>query len=149
MPNTNSRALAIGPWGHRSPTPKDTARVILIGGPTLFNMIGRDDRQPVGDPVLVIGWPKKCMVDNLLFADGSARATQAAGRQAVDDAMTIALMNVGANVRLLSRGPTWQSDCWPVPGARVWGAADAWLPPYEGLGDGTRRPFRNAQRILD
>lgn len=125
MPKTNSGAFAIGPWGHRSSTLEDTARVILIGEATFFNMIGRDDQQAVDDPVLVIGWQKQFMVDNLVFADGSARATQATGRQAVDDATTIVLMNVGASARLLSRGPTWQLDRWPVPGARIWGAADA------------------------
>ncbi|MGE0480965.1 MAG: hypothetical protein AB7Q17_10890, partial [Phycisphaerae bacterium] len=124
-------AFAIGPWGHRASTLRDTGRQILIGEPTFFNMIGRDDQQAVDDPVLVIGWHKKFMTDNLAFADGSARASQATGRKnfETDTQAQQAMGITAAAARVITRGPTWQFDCWPVPGARIWGNVAQWGPP--------------------
>ncbi|MGE0482237.1 MAG: type II secretion system protein [Phycisphaerae bacterium] len=150
----DSGAFAIGPWGHRSSTLKDTARLILIGEPTFFNMIGQDNGATNPDPVVVIGWHKKFMVDNLAFADGSARASQATGRQDLggDSQAQQAMGITAAAARVISRGPTWQFDCWPVPGARIWGNVAAWGPPNWGavsfLGLSSW-PIAGAQRNLE
>lgn len=110
-------SFAMGPWGHRASTLRDTARLILFGEPTFFNMIGMDDGNQNPDAVIVTGWHKRQMVDNLGYCDGSARSTLAAGHEGVEQQLADQ-MGV-ADKRLISRGPKWQLDVYPTPGARV------------------------------
>jgi hypothetical protein len=72
----NQGHFSTGPWGHRASTLRSTSRLALVGEPTFFNMIGRDDL-PDPDPVLVTGWHRRFMTDNLLFCDGAARPARA------------------------------------------------------------------------
>ncbi|MCG3125603.1 MAG: hypothetical protein CHACPFDD_00428 [Phycisphaerae bacterium] len=135
----SGQCFALGPYGHRMSTLLDTGRLILIGEPTFFNMIGLDDGQTNPDPVVVFGWHKRQMTDNLLYVDGSARSTLATGHFTVD-AATANEMN--ANRGYVSRGPSWRFDTYPTPGARVWGA-----PP--GAGQQKRWPFTGYQDNLN
>lgn len=129
-------AFAVGPWGHRLSSITEPSRVAAFGEPQFFNMIGRDDiGGPNPDPVLTTGWHRQRMTDNLVFCDGSARPTSAAGRQTIDAELAQAKMNVGANWDLISRGPGWRFDLWPTPGARIWAASadnPMWNPGYTG-----------------
>lgn len=146
-------AFAVGPWGHRLATITDPARVAAFGEPTFFNMIGRDNGVANPDPVIAVGWHKRWMIDNLVFCDGSARPTQAAGHQTPDPQTAEARMAVGPNWRLLSRGPTWRFDLWPTPGARIWAqdpANQLWNPGYTAQpNEGWKYwPFVGAQNIV-
>lgn len=156
FPGTYDGAYAIGPWGHRLSTLQGISRLVLFGEPTFFNMIGQDDGQANPDPVIAMGWHKKRMVDNIAFVDGSARPTQATGRQNFDDFNLIDQMGLSRGATLLiSRGPTFTFDTYPTPGARIWGNDVRWLPPYGSFG--TERgpippsswPVRGTQRNLE
>jgi type II secretory pathway pseudopilin PulG len=132
-----SWALSRGPWGHRISTLRDTARLVLLGEPTFFNMIGRDDGSGQSpDPVLVTGWHKRILIDNLAYVDGSARSTRA-DRMHTFDSDTADKMNI-VNPSWLARANTWQIDCYPVPGAKIFG-------PVPG---GTQWPYAGAQNNL-
>jgi prepilin-type N-terminal cleavage/methylation domain-containing protein len=133
-----------GPWGHRLSTLRSTSSLVLVGEPTFFNMIGRDSG-PVPDPVLVTGWHRRMMVDNLLYCDGSAHPTRASARYGFgpDAAATMNLYNPG----YLSRGPGWQLDDYPVPGARLWGSNDEWRANF-GPGYDTQWPFADRQENM-
>ncbi len=135
--------FTMGPWAHRVSTLVNTARLILFGEPNFFNMIGKDDGNQNPDAVLVTGWHKKPMVDNLGFTDGSARSTRADGHGNMDAETARKMRAVGG---LISRGPKWQIDCYPTPGARLFGSM-----PEQGLGSWYRGnedkwPFAGYQR---
>lgn len=131
------QAFGLGPYGHRMSTLEATGRLILLGEPAFFNMIGRDDGQQNPDPVLVTGWHKRLMTDNLVFVDGHARFTLASGRENITDQDTMRKMNADGSV--ISRGPTWTFDCYPTPGAVIWG---------NWTSGSTRWPFAGAQHNL-
>jgi prepilin-type N-terminal cleavage/methylation domain-containing protein len=141
-------AFGIGPWGHRASTLPNPSRLILIGEPTFFNMIGMDNGASAPDPVVVQGWHKKPMMDNLVFADGSARATTAVGHEDITDPAAIA--KIGPNTNLTSRGPSWTFDCYPTGGATIWGLAGRFARPnFSGCGGvKTAWPYSNAQDNL-
>lgn len=81
-------------WGKRISTLKNQSDMILLGEPTFFNMIGMDNTgQQAPNPVLVMGWHKRPLIDNVLFCDGSARPTRASKR-APFDFMTYQQMQV-------------------------------------------------------
>jgi hypothetical protein len=144
-------AFAIGPWGHRLSTIPDTARVILLGEPRFFNMVGLNGGA-VEDPKYITGWHRRVLTDNLAFCDGSARSTLASG---YDDVGVLPGMNLSPpNAALIARGPTWRFDVWPTPGARIWGNSIPWIPPYNfNTADGplntSQWPVLGAQRNLD
>jgi prepilin-type N-terminal cleavage/methylation domain-containing protein len=142
-------AFGIGPWGHRYSTLQHTSRLVLIGEPTFFNMIGLDNGTANPDPINLIGWHKRKMTDNLLYADGSGRSTLAAGHRNVEPSVGAQMGVTGASLALISRGPNgWQMDSWPTPGARIWGNNAPWVPPYNGLGTANQWPTQAAQDNL-
>jgi prepilin-type N-terminal cleavage/methylation domain-containing protein len=145
-------AFAIGPWGHRLSSITDASRVVAFGEPTFFNMVGLDNGLPNPDPVVAKGWHGAVMVDNVLFCDGGARPTRATGHRTVNLAEEDALLDIGPNWDLISRGPWWRFDMWPTPGARIWSAdpnSTLWNPPYSGHKPRNRWwPFVGAQRNL-
>ena len=138
--------FSFGPWGHRLSSLRNPSRLVQAGEPTFFNMIGRDD---VGwlsrDAVLVTGWHKRMMEDNLLFCDGSAAPTRASN---VDkfDAETLAAINA-FDVGMLMRGRNWQLDCYPIAGARIWGDNEAWRGKYGEAYD-SKWPFAGRQENI-
>ncbi len=110
-------AFALGPWGHRLTTLVDTGRLVLLGEPTWFNMIGQDLRGGAAE-VRVDGWHKQKMVGNLAFCDGSARATKAEKAQLIDTAA----MGIDPEAAdTLHRGSSYRLDVYPVGGARIFG----------------------------
>ena len=133
-----------GPWGHRLTTLRSASMLALVGEPTFFNMIGRDS-VPDPDPVLVTGWHKQFMVDNLLFCDGSARPTRASARYEfpADGATALSVYDPG----LLSHGKGWQLDDYPVPGARLWGSNELWRATFGPAYD-SKWPFADRQENM-
>ncbi len=141
--------FSTGPWGHRASTIPDASKVVLVGEPAFFNMIGRDDdAPPLPDPVLVTGWHRKPMLENLLFCDGSARYTKAE-KQVGLDPNGLSDMNIfqGAGLTyndMIIRGTTWRLDVYPTGGAIIFGdwsaytltASDKW--PWRGVQDNLR-----------
>ncbi|MBN2445822.1 MAG: type II secretion system protein [Phycisphaerae bacterium] len=146
-------AFAIGPWGHTLATITQPSQVAAFGEPTFFNMIGQDDGAVNPDPVIAIGWHGLWMRDNLVFCDGSARPTRAAGHESVGEDAARDGMGVGSNWDMISRGPGWRFDLWPTPGARIW-ALDPdnllWNPPYTAQPNERWKtwPFKGAQDNL-
>jgi prepilin-type N-terminal cleavage/methylation domain-containing protein len=144
-------SFSTGPWGHRSSTIPDASKVVLAGEPAFFNMIGRDDNAPaLPDPVLVTGWHRKPMLENLLYCDGSARYTKAE-KQVGLDPNGLNQMNIyqGAGLTyndLITRGSTWRLDVYPTGGAIIFGdwsaftmtASDKW--PWRGVQNNLRAP---------
>ena len=131
-------AFVIGPWGHTLSTIPHASQVAAFGEPTFFNMIGMDNGVVNPDPVVAMGWHGKMMMDNLVFCDGSARPTRAAGHESIEEQTARNEMGVGRNWDLLSRGPGWRFDLWPTPGARIWAqdpTNQLWNPSY------TAQPF--------
>ncbi len=139
--------FAYGPWGHKLSALVNASRLVLVGEPAFFNMIGRDDvDEVVPDPVLVTGWHKRAMIENLLFCDGSARPTRAA-RLHEFDPLTWEKMNV-AYPGLLARGEAWQLDCYPRPGARIWGSNTEWRGSEFGPFYDSKWPFVNRRENM-
>lgn len=144
-------AFSIGVWGHRLSTISDAGQTVAFGEPNFFNMIGIDDGRPDPDPVMTYGWHGEFMVENLLFVDGSARATRAQGQGTFGEQFSQAVGGLGDNWTLISRGSGWRLDLWPTPGARIWSADpsdDYWNPPWTPHGDPGNWPFRNFQDNL-
>ncbi|MBN2445309.1 MAG: prepilin-type N-terminal cleavage/methylation domain-containing protein [Phycisphaerae bacterium] len=138
-----------GPWGHRTSELVNTGRVILFGEPTFFNMIGREDDS--GDEekeaVLVLGWHRQLLKDNLVYCDGSARTTTAEGITAIRPADLVA----SSFDTYTCRGSTFQLDTYPTPGAYIGGkmrpgtdfqlsADDARKWPYAHYSDNLKAP---------
>lgn len=142
-------AFAMGPWGHRLSTLQNTGKLILMGEPTFFNMIGQDDGSVDPDPVIVIGWHKRKMTDNLIFTDGSARSTVATGRESLPTGGGLAAQ-MNANLPLTSRGPGWMFDTYPTPGATIWSQGGGFRAP--GFGscgyNKSKWPYPGAQNNL-
>lgn len=122
--HSDQTGFSMGVWGQRASGFAASSRQVLFGEPTWFNMIGIDSSNSAGlvtDPVVLTGWHKVFLVDNLAYADGSARPTRGDGSLAVD-ATTAGQMGLPAtNAQLISRGKNWQVDSYPTPGAKIRG----------------------------
>jgi len=137
--NTDAQGFfAIGPWGHRASTLPDMSKLVLAGEPTFFNMIGVDSSPGITPEVLLIGWHKRKLVDNLLFCDGSARSTKAERQlEATEEGFPDVY-----SVDLIHRATTYRLDVYPTPGARIWG--NSWSVNYPP----DKWPFKNYQDNL-
>lgn len=123
-------------FGLRQDRMENTSRLIVGGDPLFFSFIGTDQAGGFG-LVDAPGWHGEQMTDNLMFADGSARPTRAVSkddpsfRPSQQEAQDWGIDNVD----ILSRGPNWQLDCYPAPGAQVGNisvnAQQARLWPYK------------------
>jgi len=132
-----TKMFSRGPWGTRISTLVDTSRLVWVGEPSWFNMIGRDNVSGIAPEVDVFGWHKRKLVDNLLFVDGSARSTKAEAQ--VDfDSETALQMNV-INPNWLGRFGNVRLDTYPIGGARIFGN---WA---QDLANATKWPFVNYQ----
>ncbi len=125
--------FAMGPWGHRLTTIVETGRTVLAGEPTYFNMIGQDSGGDA-EEVLVYGWHKRKMMDNLLFCDGSARTTKAEAETRVQS-QDADSMNLYSN-DVLARYGNVKLDVYPTPGARI---------GYYDVPNSDQWPFKNYQ----
>ncbi len=132
--STPSAVFSVGAWGHRLSTLPNQSRYILLGDPPWFNMVGYDPNSQANPAP--VGWHGVEWSDNLLFCDGSARLTstlgrvQGPGRRPLSaDALKLDQPPLCGNVGGLYSGPTWQLDCYPTPGAVIFGYAflSSWL----------------------
>ena len=115
-------AFSLGPWGTRISTLPDPGRLVWLGEPTWFNMIGRDTNvEGLREEVDLFGWHKRKLVDNLLFIDGSAVGTKAEGELGFDDE-TLKQMRV-VRPRALGRYGNVRIDVWPAGGSLIWNQA--------------------------
>lgn len=141
--NTNGN-FAVGPWGHRLTTLLDTGRLVLMGEPTWFNMIGKDDGSTDKDPVLLYGWHKRKLIDNLAYCDGSARSTKVVKEYKVDeDAMWDVHLVAG-----IHRGATYRLDVYPVGGAIIFERNNVWSNYIKDPSIGRMWPWKNHQDNL-
>lgn len=124
-------AFSIGVWGMRISTLQDTSRLVWVGEPSWFNMIGRDTEAGFQPEVDVFGWHKRKLTDNLLFVDGSARSTKAEKQSKIDpetkDKMKICFDDI------LGRYGDVRLDPYPVGGARIWGDWTSLIQNCAGL----------------
>ena len=129
--------LSVGAKGHASSAIENPARVPLYSDPLFYWW----SRQSLGAPPLEekmqLGWHKKIMSDNVGFCDGSARQTRVETLDEFDEE-TLRQMNFSPDFMadytiFLRRGRTWQTDCYPAPGALTKVYNDQ--PPYTCLFD--------------
>ena len=113
-------SFSVGSKGHASSTVENPSRVVLYSEPLFYNM----SRQEINsDPTRVplMGWHRKVMSDNVAFCDGAVRMTRVEKLSEFDSA-TLQGMNYTTNFEwnwFLRRGKTWQTDCYPSPGAAI------------------------------
>jgi hypothetical protein len=117
-------ALSFGAWGHRLSTLPNPGRMILIRDGLWSHLLGADPNGPPNPPP--VGWHGVAGSDNVLFCDGSARLTSALGadfsrgrRPLSADGLKLDQPPICDATGIC--GPTWQVDCYPTPGAVVFG----------------------------
>ena len=115
-------SFSVGSEGHASSSIENPSRVAMYCEPNFYWW----SRQSPGafenpEDYMFPGWHKKIMSDNVIYCDGSARQTKVDSLSDWDDA-TLEGMNYcqgyGWNY-FLRRGRTWQTDCYPTPGALI------------------------------
>lgn len=153
---TNTGSFSVGSWGHRLSSLLHPGRLVLYSEP-LFYMISRQDpTSPDPDLLSVRGWHNKVLTDNVAFVDGSARSVL--GVQLGNwEASLLQQMNYtdpnGGIVWqwFLRRGKSWQTDCYPTPGAYVvrYSAAGVRVTPRVTGAVGNKWPFNGAQDNMD
>ncbi len=122
--STSRGSLSTGPKGHSPADISHPARTTLFCEP-LFYWWSRQTLTP-GDELdvgkmQIRGWHRKAMSDNVLYADGSGRLTKVDrledwDQQTLED-MNFAPDYINDPYAFLRRGRTWQTDCYPSPGA--------------------------------
>ncbi len=117
---TEAAALSVGAEGHSSSSISFPARVPMYCE-ALFYWWSRQNPASTVDPetLLFPGWHKKVMADDVVYCDGSARNTKV---EKLDSWDPEDLENMGVTQDFewhyfLRRGRTWQTDCYPSPGA--------------------------------
>ena len=139
--------FAFGPWGHRLSALPNASGLVLIGDPVWFNMLGTDDGQHPG-PLDIPGWHGVSFAENILFCDGGARLTSLAAlthgldrRPAPPDGLALDTPDVCNDyLEAPTWGPAWQLDCYPSPGAVIWGDWSSELMYYSDCW-----PWKDAQ----
>ncbi|MFH1746155.1 MAG: prepilin-type N-terminal cleavage/methylation domain-containing protein [Planctomycetota bacterium] len=141
-------ALPSGPWGHwASSLASPLAETVLYCEPLFFNwayVAAWGEQLPP-----VPGWHGEILSDHVAYCDGSARMTEMGELYEFSDEE---LYEMGYTTAFpgryfLRRGPTWQMDCYPTPGALIRVFAPNGQPmtpsfPYTGW------PFDNYQYNL-
>lgn len=136
-------AFSYGPWGTRISTLQDTSRLVWLGEPTWFNMIGRDTNVTgLREEEEMFGWHKRKLVDQLLFVDGSARATKADGQIDIDPETAMKMKILTG----LSRFGDVRLDVYPAGGSIIWNLG-AFMPMIQTAQG--RWPFGNYQDNID
>jgi prepilin-type N-terminal cleavage/methylation domain-containing protein len=122
--STSRGSLSTGPKGHSPADISAPARTTLFCEP-LFYWWSRQELDPGDDldvgKMQIRGWHRRAMSDNVLYCDGSGRLTKV-DRLEDWDQQTLEDMNFAADYindpyAFLRRGRTWQTDCYPSPGA--------------------------------
>ncbi len=138
-------AFSMGPWGQKLSALPNPARLVLLGEPLFFNVIGVDDfvyfdEDDSKTAVLMRGWHRTLRFSNLAYCDGSARWTRADGAEAMPPDLVAPAL--GGDYPYTSRGDRWQLDVYPSPGARIAGPAPRDWGFLSGP-DLNRWPFRS------
>ena len=144
--------MSVGAKGHSASDIDSPSRTTLYCEP-LFYWWSRQrlDENPDIDlgSFMFPGWHKKVMSDNVIYCDGSARQTKIE-KLAEWDQETLENMNFSPEYfddpfAFLRRGRTWQTDCYPSPGAITKTYADSgqslWNP--ESISSNSGWPFDN------
>ncbi|MCC6360683.1 MAG: prepilin-type N-terminal cleavage/methylation domain-containing protein [Phycisphaerales bacterium] len=153
---TNSGSFSVGSWGHRLSSLLNPGRLVLYSEP-LFYMISRQDpTQPDPDLLTVRGWHNKVLTDNIALVDGSARPVLGVQLGNWEPALLQQMNYIGGDGSqdwrwFLRRGKSWQTDCYPTPGAYVarYGPTGVRLTPRLGQPYATKWPFVGAQDNMD
>lgn len=120
---TNLGAFSAGAWGHRLSSLQNTGRLVLFAEP-MFYTLARQDRHIAPGVSRIKGWHGRAATDNCVFVDGSARSTLATQTSGFEQSVLEDMRYTDPNGRydyrwFLRRGPSWQVDCFPTPGAMV------------------------------
>ena len=116
--------FSTGAQGHIASSVDSPSRVAMYCEPLWYTITLLDT---ANNPTMaagaasIEGWHKKLASDVVCYCDGSARLTRADQKSAWDQA-TLAGMGVSQQVAadyILRRGQTWQTDCYPAPGALI------------------------------
>ena len=142
-------SFSVGAWGHTVSSIENPARVAAYSEPLFYNFSRQGDLIDDPEVLPIAGWHKKIMSDLVAYCDGSARLTRV-DKLSEFETETLRKMNYTPNFTyswFLRRGRTWQTDCYPSPGAliRVYAPSGQTLtpnPPYTGW------PFDNYQANL-
>ena len=113
-------SFSVGAWGHNASVLESAARIAMYSEPLFYNF-SRQDGSWNPDLLPIPGWHKRIMSDNVIYCDGSARTTKV-DEQSEFDQQTLDAMNYTPNFPVyyfLRRGSTWQTDCYPAPGALI------------------------------
>jgi type II secretory pathway pseudopilin PulG len=105
-------AFTEGVWGQRRSDLTHGSRTVLFHD-ALFPVMPY-----LTDPV---GWHGEVSKDNVLYVDGTARLTEATPGMPIPGGGYPPVAFVEQNGK--SRGETYQFDCYPTPGAYIWGNA--------------------------
>jgi prepilin-type N-terminal cleavage/methylation domain-containing protein len=98
---------------------KGTGRIVLYSEPLFYMMtVPQANLNPDLSPIR--GWHKVFMTENVVYVDGSCRATKV-GQLARFDGPTLDAMGYYGPPydTYLRRGATWQTDAYPTPGSLV------------------------------
>ncbi len=115
--STMRGSLAVSPKGHTPAQILNPARVVLYSDPLFYATTRLAAFGIEFEPFP--GWHGEMMADNVVYCDGSARLT-ALGELYEFDEEELADMDYCQDFdppSFLRRGPTWQMDCYPAPGA--------------------------------
>ena len=146
-------ALSVSPWGHRMHTLPDTGKLVLLAEAPFFSL-----SSGLCEIQNRIDWHGRDRTANILFVDGSARATTTRRNPPLDeDAADEMGLLPGCNPSLIHRGPSWRLDTWPTPGARIWGYEAGWTRTFPAVLDPfplcrwkrDTWPFQSYQRNLE
>ncbi len=150
--STEMGDMSVGAEGHSSSAVSYPARVPMYCEP-LFYWWSRQNPGQTPDPEVLLfnGWHRKIMADNVVYCDGSARNTKV---EKLDEWEADTLADMGLSTSratewwtFLRRGRTWQTDCYPSPGAlKLVYAGDpctAQTTPSELIAGETGWPFDN------
>ena len=144
-PSTGS--FSFGSWGHRLSTLPSQSTSVLVADPLWSYQLSTLLCYDCDPNVIPVGWHGTPWADNVLYADGSARLTsvQGARRDLVRRPLGADSLALAVNappvcdLGLLCAGPSWQVDCYPTPGAVIWGNWSQYIQQYNNCW-----PFKNA-----
>lgn len=126
----SSGHFSMGPWGHRLSTLPTPGQLVLAADPLFYEQLGWYEDVP--DEV-AYGWHDRWFEENVLYCDGSARATSSLGLYPVyPDKPPLRPVTKASKYAewppvlpwgtdLVWATPAFQLDCYPVPGAIIWG----------------------------
>ncbi|MGD8450823.1 MAG: prepilin-type N-terminal cleavage/methylation domain-containing protein [Phycisphaerae bacterium] len=128
-------SVSVSAWGHAASTIDNPSRTVLYSEPLFYNFSRQEADE---DPTLVPieGWHRRVMSDNVAYCDGSGKMTRV-DQLSKFDGVTIGAMNVTRAFPwnyFLRRGRTWQTDCYPSPGALFLVFGPTGAPIFDAMG---------------